>query len=380
MTARGTAVALTAMICTAFGLASGGRIFYLTALFCVLALSVSLLCMIWTKITMSTSVSLTQSSVPRGKKCSLRVSFGRRGPMPLIPCLLTVRYGNEKLYFSPEPLFTKCTSTQCMLPTMHVGAFEVCADTLKCGDLLGLFRFRFRLPHESETLLVLPRAFDAEVVRYAAGDDGAARPNKAAEDAAYPDGIRAYQTGDPLKRIHWKLTARRGELISRQFQTPAPPDTLILMDCTAPGDAAHAADLTDALCETVLSAAEIQLAHDSPVRVPLYGASLQEFRSAPGGDTQLLREMLACVSFTGGESFSRVLGLELRSANTIGAEVLVTSSLDAGLVEAVRAVRSMGPSVRVYLITMRPDDPEYQSCVSQLLQCGTEVCYVTPSV
>ena len=43
-------------------------------------------------------------------------------------------------------------------------------------------------------------------------------------------GVREFQPGDPLRHIHWKTTARRGDLVVREFEEGACMPLLILID------------------------------------------------------------------------------------------------------------------------------------------------------
>ena len=45
-----------------------------------------------------------------------------------------------------------------------------------------------------------------------------------------PLGVRPYRRGDPLRRVHWVLTARHGELIVRELQSNAVPRVQIVLD------------------------------------------------------------------------------------------------------------------------------------------------------
>ena len=78
---------------------------------------------------------------------------------------------------------------------------------------------------------------------------------RATEDISSPSDIRSYAPGDPMKKIHWKLSLRKQELLVRRFEEPAQPEALILMDCAPPmaEDPELAADLKDALLETAAS-------------------------------------------------------------------------------------------------------------------------------
>jgi uncharacterized protein (DUF58 family) len=43
-------------------------------------------------------------------------------------------------------------------------------------------------------------------------------------------GLRPYRTGDRLKTIDWKHTARTGELVSREYNRPTPPRMMLVLD------------------------------------------------------------------------------------------------------------------------------------------------------
>ena len=62
-----------------------------------------------------------------------------------------------------------------------------------------------------------------------------------------------------------------------------------------------------------------------------------------------------------------------------GATVIITTRLDAKIVEGVSHIRRMGPSARLYLVTYTPDAAEYQPFVARLQHHLVEVCYVTPA-
>ena len=47
---------------------------------------------------------------------------------------------------------------------------------------------------------------------------------RASSDATDVSGVRPYQAGDPVSRIHWKLSARTGALSTRLFEGASPPE------------------------------------------------------------------------------------------------------------------------------------------------------------
>ena len=383
MTARGQAllaISLSALLC---GMSLGGRIFYLTALFIMLALLFSLASILLSRLQLRLDFSLPADRVLRGEKADGIICISRRGLMPVYPLEITVQCGDASLYLTAQPHMRRSQEIFLSLPTQHTGMFETGIQEYIFYDLFGLFRARVRCKKEKAQFLVLPRPFDVEKLRFLSNDDGRSLQNRTTEDLSSPEDVRAYRLGDSLKRVHWKLSARKRELIVRRFETPAPPDTLVLLDCSQPCTAQESSDdrltLRDALCETALSVVAMQLKTQSPVRMPLYGETSQEFHSSKTEDVPHLQEMLACQPFIGGIEFDRVLRMELRRMRQTGATVIITSQLNAAIVEGVKHIRQMGPNARVYLITRTPDSEHDRPYVAQLQQCLVEVCYVTPA-
>lgn len=383
MTARGQAllaISLAALLC---GMSLGGRIFYLTALFAVLALVYSLISILLSRFCLRAALQLHHQRVLRGERAEMTVQVSKRGLLPVYPMEITVQCGDTHLYLTTQPRLTKPQEITLPLPTQHVGAFPVNITEYTYYDLFGLFCARIRCKNEAQFLLVLPRPFDVEKLHFLSNDDGRSLQNRTTEDLSSPEDVRTYRLGDSLKRVHWKISARKRELIVRRFETPAPPDTLVLLDCSQPGDETDSADsrltLRDALCETALSVVSMQLKTQSPVRMPLYGTHSQEFHSSQAEDLPHLQEMLSCQPFMGGVEFDRVLRMELRRMRQTGATVIITAQLNAAIVEGVKHIRQMGPGARVYLITRTPDSENDRPYVAQLQQCLVEVCYVTPA-
>lgn len=382
MTARGRALLVIALSALYSGLSLGGRIFYLAAVFALLAILFSLATVLAAKRSLSAACRVSPARVSRGESARLTVAVSGNAPLPISALEVTAALGGGS-ETRLLPLSQVKAGLSFSVPARHIGEMMIGISGVWFTDLLGLFRCRVRCETPLLPLLTLPRSFEVEPLRFLQSDEGRSLQNRITEDLSSPEDIRAYRAGDPLKRVHWKLTARRRELIVRKFETPAPPDTLILLDCTSPAQTAAdpeaAACLRDTLCETALSVAEMQARGDIPVRVPLYGSQAAEFLSDRGGSAAALAEMLARQSFEGGTDFFRVLNLELRRMRRTGATVIITSQLNAEIVEGVKHIRRMGPSARFYYITYTTDTPEDRPYIAQLQQNMVEVCYVTPA-
>lgn len=99
-------------------------------------------------------------------------------------------------------------------------------------DPFGLVfrRHRFGSP---EMLTVLPRRYELRpIAPRGTSEDGATRPAPQHVGLGEDDVIaRSYLPGDAMKRLHWKATAHRGELMVRQEEQQLTPRAAVVLDC-----------------------------------------------------------------------------------------------------------------------------------------------------
>ncbi|MFH9398299.1 DUF58 domain-containing protein [Streptomyces sp. NPDC017638] len=177
-----------------------------------------------------------------------------------------------------------------------------------------------------DTLTVIPRVVPLTPVRFAGeakgyGDGRQRSPALAGEDDVIP---RGYRYGDDLRRVHWRSTARHGELMVRREEQPRRSRCTVLLDTR--GGAYEGAG-PDSAFEWAVSAAASVLAHmlergfsvrlltDGGSTVPGEGGdgfagSGQEVAEAAG----LLLDTLAVIDYSDGTGLSRAYDV-LRAGN-----------------------------------------------------------------
>jgi len=111
------------------------------------------------------------------------------------------------------------------------GYYQVGPTLLETGDLFGLHR-RHRIVAKPFFLMVLPKVIPLPKYDFASqrpiGEVNAA--HRLFEDPTRNAGVRPYQVGDPLQRVHWRATARTGELQCRVFDPTTLAGASILVD------------------------------------------------------------------------------------------------------------------------------------------------------
>lgn len=111
------------------------------------------------------------------------------------------------------------------------GYYQLGPVLIESGDLFGLHR-RFKVVTEPHFVMVYPK-----VVPLVGYDLASRRPigeirmsHRLFEDPTRVAGVRQYQRGDSFNRIHWKATARTGELHSRIFDPSSVAGATIILD------------------------------------------------------------------------------------------------------------------------------------------------------
>jgi len=140
----------------------------------------------------------------------------------------------------------------------HLGPWEVTS-----GDPLGLIAVRWEFPAE-QTVLIYPRVLRLPPLTLprgrAMGQARELRPTLMEEASA--GGVRPYQPGDPLRRIHWRMTAHRGDLMSRLFDVEPSGDVWLVLDLDPAVQAGQGARSTEEYAVILAASLAAKLLHE----------------------------------------------------------------------------------------------------------------------
>jgi uncharacterized protein (DUF58 family) len=114
------------------------------------------------------------------------------------------------------------------------GGFPIGPTIVTVSDPLGLFHSQRRFPIE-RSLLVLPMIFPIKAFLAPPGflPGGQVIRRKSMDITAHASGVRSYVPGDPMKRIHWPTTARRGQVMVKEFDRDPQAEVWIFLDAEA---------------------------------------------------------------------------------------------------------------------------------------------------
>lgn len=340
-----------------FARLTGGRFPYLLLYTLVLT---GILAWLWTYRGMR-QVSVTYDVRPHrltsGEAFTMRVRLYNEGLWPL-PWLQV----HDPSAFSPGEEATRLLSLGplrvALLEREHIahrrGVYALGDVTLRTGDPLGLCEVEATAP-QRRSLVVQPRLIRLQHVSLPWLQPYGARHVRHTlfEDLSAPAPHRPYEPGDSLRRVHWKATARHGELYTREFEPAVTSETHVFLDLYR-----HSydnwVDGDERAAELALSVMEYSLRHGLPASLTVHA---QNRFHLPGrrGLTQLpqVLELLALAQPEGRLSPAAALRLEQHLFASAGVLIVITPNTSVEL--AATLVRLKRRTRPVMLLSLQPE-------------------------
>lgn len=223
----------------AVALIAGGRLFGVLELFIIGAaagalLGASIAIVLLTRLRLAVARSVTPPRVYAGSpsrvELSIRNDGSRATPVLRLFDPVTGTRGADLLLSPLEPDVVNRAAYR--LPTDRRGVIEIGPLEVVVSDPFGLVSSSTIAAPMAE-LTVYPHIDDIVPVPHTTGDDpyaGADHPSALGRTGEDFYALRPYVVGDDLRRVHWRSTARRDELMVRQDELPWQGRVTVLLD------------------------------------------------------------------------------------------------------------------------------------------------------
>ncbi len=165
-------------------------------------------------------------------------------------------------------------------------------------------------------------------------------------------GIRQYAPGDAFNRIHWRSTARTGELMVKTFELDPASDIWVVLDLERRVAAGHDEESTEEYGVCIAASVARHYIHaNRPAGLMCFGRRL-EIIEPERGQQQLTRilETLATASSTGDAPLGNLLLEEQRRFGRHTTLIVITSATDDHWLTAIQSLTHRGVRAAVVLI------------------------------
>lgn len=187
------------------------------------------------------------------------------------------------------------------------------------------------------------------------------------DDPAHTIGTRPYQAGDPYKSIHWKVTARAGELYVREYQPTIAVDSYIYLNLNEGEYELHMLEYYSELAIEAAASIGYALARNRQSVGLVTNGSVDgkegqtvfvQSRKGSGGLTEIL-EVLATIECSPSMTLPQLLA-ETTPRLGWGATLILITPVDSPLlIETLLRLRRQGFHLIVLIVGLDPVHKQY---------------------
>jgi uncharacterized protein (DUF58 family) len=277
----------------------------------------------------------------------------------LYPYIRVSFYGAKTIFanqfqvrnFSLTPFRGKSYSLE--LVCNYRGNYEIGINSVEIGDFLGLFSFKYNI-FAPKFVTVYPRIvrLDRFFLKTDFMSDTHSVLNTKNEDMSTISDVRKYSYGDSLKRVHWKLTAKSGNIMVKKFQSTSETSAIMLLDLH--GNTLENGQniiLEDKLIEAVVSVLHYCLFNWIPINLVYFSERLFDIHAKNHLMFSELYEILAKVKFNETVQMKDLLKVYVNNTISKTNILLFTSNLDYELYNEIYKTSISGFDVSLIYVS-----------------------------
>jgi uncharacterized protein (DUF58 family) len=230
-------------------------------------------------------------------------------------------------------------------PLARRGHFRIEPLQIQTGDPFGFFEASASVG-QGVTVVVYPRIEPLPLWKIPAASVEGSRstPERALQTTPLATTVRPWAPGDSFNRIHWKSTARHGEIQVKEFELETTADAWIILDLERGIQAGRGDESTvEAAVRAAASIADKAIMENRSVGLTVNSHRMAVLPADRGGRQHLkIMQLLAAVDGDGARPLDEVLVASMNRLRRGMTAIVVTPSLDPAWVRPLAALRSRG--------------------------------------
>jgi uncharacterized protein (DUF58 family) len=253
-------------------------------------------------------------------------------------------------------------------PLVRRGHFRIEPLQIRTGDPFGFFEASASVG-QGITLVVYPRIDVLPLWRLPpASIEGAhAQPERTLQTTPLATTVRPYAPGDSMNRIHWRTTARTGEIQVKEFDLEQTADAWIFMDLDAANEGGTGdASTTEVAVRAAASIADKAIGENRAVGLTVSAHRLTIVPADRGARQRLkILQLLAAVEADGRTPLAEALVTGVNRLRRGMTAIVVTASQDPAFVRPLATLRTRGIGAVVVLLDRAQFAPDTDEAAAE---------------
>lgn len=277
----------------------------------------------------------------------------------LLFCPMSIKFTDSKVLFKntvlgeedefilyPDEVKTAVKKVDCR----YGGSYYIGIKAINIRDFFSLFSLSFKAI-ENPKILVYPKirelGQDNDNTLLETTESIVSKSNK---DPSIFSNVREYRSGDSLKSIHWKLSAKRGELLTKEYEGSVNSHTKIIINSDGlPFSFAHNLVMQDYIIEGVVATIKYLLENNTPVSLVYYKFENRYISGSDNNSFGQFYNALASMMYSGNE-FINILKKETGSSKQYAKTIIFTPYITKGISQFITSNRLQLADISVYII------------------------------
>jgi len=322
---------------------------------------------------------LTSNDILKGEETQYVISLKNNSFMPAASVRIQFKANSQAVVADFSDQFIsiapyKSQDAAFTITAKYRGHYEIGIADIVLYDFLGLFKFN--QPHKGTLLLtVRPHVVALDPLPLIVAQEGTENMKSSTfeEDYAIISDLRKYRPTDGYKKVHWKATAKKNELISKNFQKTKRNTTAFIIENSGmlygsfqevKPEAASA--LEDAMMQATVSAIAQCVARYNLCALYYMGSGLQEY----SGDAAYLYEVACDIRFKNASTLDFENYLSSYTQMQVDAEnvIMIVKEITTAVSKAAQILALFGNNVVIKYFSHSSWQP--QDVVIELMNKG----------
>ncbi|MCL2677663.1 MAG: DUF58 domain-containing protein [Clostridiales bacterium] len=126
-------------------------------------------------------------------------------------------YRAVKRSAAKKGFFKKAVKAEYRVKFSYRGLYEIGLESVTVTDIFGLFSYTCPISRQNRIIVFPERKGDFKLFLWRERESIATNFEKQHEDYTSMSDVRKYVPSDDLRKVHWKLSAKRGDLLVKNF-------------------------------------------------------------------------------------------------------------------------------------------------------------------